>query len=162
MMLNKAVFLDRDGTIIKDTGYIKNPENVVLLEGALEAINLLIENSFLIFIVTNQSGVGRGLMTKNDVKEVNKKVLSLIGKEKIEDTLICYHKPSDNCNCRKPNTGLIEPIIKKYGIKEFYSIGDKDSDKELAERLNQKGIKLGEKNINTLLDAVKFILKQKL
>jgi D-glycero-D-manno-heptose 1,7-bisphosphate phosphatase len=161
MTSNKAVFLDRDGTIIKDTNYIKDAKKVELLEDSLKAINLLVKNNFLIFIVTNQSGVGRGLMTKDDVNQVNKKVLSLIGEDKIEKILICYHKPEDNCQCRKPKTGLIEPIIKKYNIKKFYSIGDKDSDKKLAENLNQKGIKLGEKNINTLLDAVKFILKQK-
>jgi D-glycero-D-manno-heptose 1,7-bisphosphate phosphatase len=74
-MSNRAIFLDRDGTIIIDHGYIKDPAKVDIMPGISEAIDLLTDNGFLLFIVTNQSGIGRGLMTKSDVNKVNDKML---------------------------------------------------------------------------------------
>ncbi len=162
-MLNKAVFIDRDGTIIYDHGYINDPSKVDLLEGAKEAISLLRDNGFMIFVVTNQSGVARGMMTINDVNKVNEKMLSVLGKDLIDDVLICTHGPDDKCSCRKPGTALVEKAAKDYKIdlSASYSVGDKDSDRDLGTRMGGKGIKLGEKEgIRTLLDAAKIIVKE--
>ena len=159
-MSNKAVFIDRDGTIIYDHGYIKNPNMVNVLDGAKEAIQLLRANGFMTFIITNQSGVARGLMTESDVEKVNHKLLSEIGSSLIDDILICTHGPDANCACRKPGTALVEKAAKEYEIDltKSYSIGDKDSDKELGIKMGGKGIKLGENEIKTLLDAAKQII----
>ena len=161
-MLNRAAFIDRDGTIIYDHGYIKDPDNVNVIDGAKEAIKLLKSKGFMVFIVTNQSGVARGIMTITDVNKVNQKLLSMIGGSIIDDILICAHGPDEQCLCRKPGTALVEQVAKKYKIDltSSYSIGDKDSDKELGIKMGGKGIKLGEKNINTLLDAAKLIIKE--
>ena len=162
-MSNKAVFLDRDGTIIFDHGYIKDPSLVNVLPKAKDAIDVLKKDGFMIFIVTNQSGVGRGMMTISDVNNVNKELLNKLSPNSIQDILICYHAPKDNCNCRKPKTGLIDTIIKKYDIDTMhsYSIGDKDSDKALGENIGGKGIKLGEKGIKDLWDAAILISSKK-
>lgn len=159
-MSNKAVFIDRDGTIIYDYGYIKDPQKVNLLYGAKEAIQLLRSKGFMIFIVTNQSGVARGMMTTADVEKVNQKLLSEIGISLIDDILICTHGPDEKCACRKPGTALVEKAAKEYKIdlEQSYAIGDKDSDKELGIRMGGTGIKLGEEGIKTLLDAAKLII----
>jgi histidinol-phosphate phosphatase family protein len=116
----------------------------------------------MVFIVTNQSGVARGMMTVDDVNKVNEKMLSLLGKGLIDDILICTHGPDENCSCRKPGTTLVERAAKEHGIdlSRSYSIGDKDSDKELGVKMGGNGIKLGEKGIKTLLDAAKTIVKE--
>jgi D-glycero-D-manno-heptose 1,7-bisphosphate phosphatase len=161
-MSNKAVFLDRDGTIIIDHGYIKNPEKVNVMPGVSESIEMLADSGFMLFIATNQSGIGRGMMKASDVESVNDKMLSYIGREKITEILICPHEPEDNCTCRKPGTKLVEEAAKKYDLdlSKSYSIGDKDCDRDLAKNFGGVGIKIGEHNINNLLDAVKFILNR--
>jgi len=159
-MLNKAVFIDRDGTIIYDHGYTKDPNNVNILDGAKEAIKLLRSKGFMIFIVTNQSGVARGMLTISDVDKVNKKLLSMIGNNLIDEILICTHGPDAKCSCRKPGTALVEKAAKEYKIDltQSFSIGDKNSDKELGIKMGGTGIKLGEDGIKTLLDAAKQII----
>ncbi len=159
-MPNKAVFLDRDGTIIYDHGYIKDLNKVNVLEGAKEAIQLLRAKGFMIFIVTNQSGIARGMMTESDVEKVNHKLLSLIGSSLIDDILVCPHGPDAKCSCRKPGTALVEKVAEEYDLDLTisYSVGDKDSDKELGIKMGGTGIKLGENGVNTLLDAAKQII----
>jgi histidinol-phosphate phosphatase family protein len=161
-MSNKAIFLDRDGTIIIDHGYIKNPEKVNVMPGVSEAIEMLSDNGFMLFIATNQSGIGRKMMTAADVEKVNDKILSYIGRDKIKEILICPHDPNENCACRKPGTKLVEEAARKYDLDlpRSYSIGDKDCDRDLAKNFGGSGIKIGENNINSLLDAVKFILSR--
>ena len=159
-MSNKAAFIDRDGTIIHDYGYIKDPDKVELLEGAKKALGLLKAHGFMVIIVTNQSGVARGMMTIEDVSKVNKRLLDLVGTDLIDDILICTHGPDDNCSCRKPGTDLVKKAAKKHNIDlhSSFAIGDKDSDKELGTNMGGSGIKLGEGNISTLLEAVKKII----
>ena len=161
--LNKAVFLDRDGTIIVDYGYINDPNKVDLLPGVIEAIDILLKDGFLVFIVTNQSGVSRGMMTMEDVKTVNNKLLKLLGKDKIKDILICPHSPEDDCECRKPKTKLVDIAIKNHKISpiDSYSVGDKDSDKELGDNFGGTGIKLGDNELKTLIDVAKHINKKR-
>lgn len=159
-MPNKAVFIDRDGTIIYDHGYLKDPNRVNLLDGAKDAIKLLKAKGFMIFIVTNQSGVARGMMTVSDVDKINEKLLSMIGIGLIDDILICTHGPDAKCSCRKPGTALVEKAAKEHKIdlSLSYAVGDKDTDKELGTKMGGTGIKLGENGVKTLLDAAKQII----
>ena len=161
-MSSKAVFIDRDGTMIFDHGYIRDPKKVEILPNVIDALGLLLKNGFLVFVVTNQSGIGRGMMTVSDVDNVNNRMLELIGRNKIKEILMCPHGPEENCPCRKPGTKLVEEAAKKYKLDllHSYSVGDKDCDKELGQRFGGFGIKLGEHGINDLLDAVNFILKK--
>ena len=162
-MLNKAVFIDRDGTIIFDHGYIKDPSLVELLPKVKEALSLLKKSGFMIFVVTNQSGIGRGMMTITDVQKVNTKMLELLSDNLITEILICPHAPHENCECRKPKTGLIKKVSEKYklDLKASYAIGDKDADKELGENMGGKGIKLSEHNAGSLWTAAVEISSKK-
>ncbi len=161
-MANKAVFLDRDGTIIVDHGYIKDPQKVDILPGISEAIDALIDRGFLLFIITNQSGIRRGMMTITDVNKVNDKMLSYIGRDKIKEILICPHGPEEACSCRKPGIKLVEDMGKRYrlDLQHSYSVGDKDCDKQLGDNFGGVGIKIGEAGIKNLLDAANFIIEK--
>ncbi|MCX6102896.1 MAG: HAD-IIIA family hydrolase [Proteobacteria bacterium] len=97
-----AVFLDRDGTIIEDTHYPKNPDEVVLIPSAIEGLKLMREKGYLLFVISNQSGVGRGLIQDHEFKKVHEKVCALLKDSKIEidGFAFCFHPPEDLCSCR--------------------------------------------------------------
>jgi D-glycero-D-manno-heptose 1,7-bisphosphate phosphatase len=132
-MSNKAVFLDRDGTIIIDKCYLHDPNEVEYLPGAIEGLKLLQKKGYLLFIVTNQSGIGRGYYKKLNMDAVHAAMqndLVRFGLKKYDDIVYCPHTPDDSCNCRKPSPFLIEKIIKKWNLKieNCYMIGDKEID----------------------------------
>ena len=106
-----AVFLDRDGTLNRDTGYVRRPEDVKLLPGSGEAVRLLNETGFKVVLVTNQSGVARGLMTTEEVDDVNERLCELLADfdARIDGVYYCPHLPDGTmpqftreCDCRKP------------------------------------------------------------
>src|SRR3989338_1410999 len=98
----KAVFLDRDNVIIEDNGFVHKTEDFELLPNAIEGLKLL--KKYSMFIVTNQSGIGRGYFTMKDFEKFNNHLSQQLKKNniKIKKTYICPHKPEDNCDCRKP------------------------------------------------------------
>ncbi|WP_457679632.1 D-glycero-alpha-D-manno-heptose-1,7-bisphosphate 7-phosphatase [Thermovibrio sp.] len=161
----KAVFLDRDNTLIYDPGYIHQPEKVVLLEGVGEGLRLLKEAGFLLIVVSNQSGIGRGYYREKDFWAVNKKLQELLKPYgvQIDDFFFCPHRPDEGCSCRKPGTLMVELAAKKWGIEvsESFVIGDKKSDLELAFNAGCKGgIKVGTFPFENFLKAAKFILEE--
>ena len=126
-----AIFLDRDGTIINDYGYIKQASEVQFYPFTFKALDLLQEH-FLIFIITNQSGIAKGLVTVKEVEEVNNYILNTL-KERgiaIYDVFCCPHKSDDNCICKKPKTYFIEKACQLYNIdlNQSFIIGDHPSD----------------------------------
>ena len=131
MKQRKAIILDRDGTLIEDKNYAYKIEDVELLPGVIEGLKLLQED-FIFFIVTNQSGIGRGYYTEQDFFKFNNHLIQILINEKIEiiKTYFCPHLREDNCECRKPKTKYIEEIINEYGvnIKESWMFGDHPSD----------------------------------
>jgi len=146
-----AVFMDRDGTINEQMGYINHISRFVVLPGTAEAIRLLNKTGFLAIIVTNQSGVARGYFPIELVDEVHNHLRHVLQKEDavIDDILFCPHYPKGKveeydlgCNCRKPKPGLIQKACRKFDIDmdRSYVIGDRVSDIELAERCRLKGI----------------------
>lgn len=130
--MNKAIFLDRDGTINVDYGYVSKVDDLKFIEGVPETLLHLQNKGYLLIIITNQSGVGRGFFTKDDVYRFNEHLsLSLLKKNvKISDFFICFHTPDDLCDCRKPSTKLLLDAKKKYDIdfSKSFMIGDKESD----------------------------------
>ena len=137
--MNKAIFLDRDGTIIKDKGYTSNPDEIEFLDGVDVALKSFLLNGFKIIIVTNQSGVGRGYYSEEDVKNVNDRIRSKLFEMSIQilDFYFCPHykgsliqKYNIKCNCRKPHPGMISLAINAHNIdaSASYMIGDKESD----------------------------------
>lgn len=134
---NKLLLLDRDGVINFDSNaYIKSPEEWHAIPGSLETIAKLNAANIDIIVITNQSGIGRGLFDKSTLNAIHEKMcrqLALLNGS-IKDIFFCPHTPDDVCKCRKPNTGLLEAVENKYGIslKNVPFIGDSQKDLELA------------------------------
>lgn len=136
-MQNKALFLDRDGIINVDHGYVYKIQNFTFTQGIFELIQKFSKLGYLIFIVTNQSGIGRKYYTEDDFQKLTLWMLNEFKKHNINITEVyhCPHAPEENCHCRKPEIGMIEKSIKDYSIdlKNSWMIGDKQSDIDLAQ-----------------------------
>lgn len=140
----EAVFLDRDGTINIDTGYLGDPAQLRLIDGAAHAIKRLNEAGIKIIVISNQSGVGRGFFTNADVTKVNERLVEVLAASgaRLDGIYFCPHRPDDGCRCRKPETGLVDGAAREHaiGIKEGCVVGDKASDIGLARNLGVKSI----------------------
>ncbi len=137
-MKKVAVFLDRDGTINLDTSYISSAADFVFLPNAKEGLKLLQESGFLLFIVTNQSGLARGYFTRQDLKAIHTKLIREVGEigVKFEGIFFCPHHPDDNCDCRKPSPAAVLKFAREFDIdlEKSYFIGDKALDVETGKR----------------------------
>jgi histidinol-phosphate phosphatase family protein len=137
-MASKAVFLDRDGTLIIDRGYLSSPQGLRFFPKVKTALKQLKEAHFLCIIISNQSGIGRGIIKKEAVEAIHKTLKERLAKVNIslDDIYYCPHHPSRGCRCRKPNTGLIKRAVKKFDIdlRKSFVIGDKPEDIELARK----------------------------
>lgn len=142
----RAVFLDRDDTIMVDAVYCKDPEDVRLLPGAAEGIRALADAGFLIVIATNQSGLGRGYFTEEDLAAVNGRLRhELRARGAAYDALYyCPHRPEDQCACRKPKPGLLLRAASEMGIDlgASYAIGDREWDVEAGRAAGTRTILL--------------------
>jgi UDP-N-acetylmuramoyl-tripeptide--D-alanyl-D-alanine ligase len=167
----KCFFLDRDGVIIKDRRHVYKEKEIFITLGAQAALREIKNNKYLIIIITNQSVIGRGLISKKKFLEFNEKMnakLSINLKKKvIDDIFFCPHHPSKaigmyklKCKCRKPGNKLIEDAIKKWKInrKKSVMIGDKFSDYLAAKRSK---IKFYYKENSNFHDQVKKIINEK-
>ena len=150
-MKRPAVFIDRDGTINEQMGYINHLSRFHLLPGVAEAIRLLNKNDFLVIIITNQSGVARGYFTMELLHEVHSLMIETLRRDgaNIDAVFFCPHYPggkvpeySYECDCRKPRTGLIDQARDAFDIdmSGSYLVGDHTTDLELAHRCNLEGI----------------------
>lgn len=180
--MNKPlIILDRDGVINYDSEeYIKSPEEWLAIPGSLDAIAELNHAGFLVIVVTNQSGVGRGLYSLDTLQQIHQKLKNELAKVNghIDDIFFCPHSPIDNCECRKPKPGMLYKIRDKYQINlnNIYFIGDSRVDMQAAIQVECKpilvltgnGLKTKQENpelafVETFADlraAVKYILKK--
>lgn len=133
-----AVFFDRDGTLCKDVGYLNKLDDLQVFED-IHSINLLKEKGFKIIGVTNQSGIARGLIEENFVKDINNKFIKQYG---FHDFYYCPHHPDQHCPCRKPEPEMLFRARHEHGIdlKKSYVVGDKEMDMILARMVGAKGI----------------------
>ncbi len=133
--VKKALFLDRDGTINVDKGYVFKPADFEFQPGIFELVKTYTENDFLVFVITNQSGIARGLYTGEDFRKLTDWMVKKFADEhiQIEKVYHCPHLPeiSGPCNCRKPNPGMIVEAIKAYGIDREASVLIGDSERDL-------------------------------
>lgn len=145
----KAAFLDRDGTINVDKGYIGSPHDIELIPGAARGIRLLTDAGYTVFGVSNQSGVARGFYGIEEVLTVNRRVEELLLAEgaRISEILYCPHHPrgmvpeySIVCQCRKPMPGMVDAARRKHGfaIADAIVIGDKICDVELGRNIGAR------------------------
>ncbi len=169
----RAVFLDRDGTINRYAGFVRRPEEIELLPGAAEAIRRINQSGYLAIVVTNQPVIARGEATWDDLREIHWKLETLLGREGayVDDIFICPHHPHKGfegerpeykieCGCRKPKPGLLLRAAEKYniGLSESWMIGDSQSDMLAGEAAGCRTVRLdGETGLN---EAVKRLLSE--
>lgn len=127
-----AILFDRDGTLIKDKHYLSDPNGVELLPGVGEALGRLSEQGVRLFLVSNQSGVGRGMFSIEAVHACNAKLSELLAPygAAFEDIIFCPHSPEEQCACRKPATGMWEELRKRRRLapERCHMVGDKEED----------------------------------
>jgi D-glycero-D-manno-heptose 1,7-bisphosphate phosphatase len=137
-MNDKALFLDRDGTLMVDVGYPSRPDQVSLLPGVTEALAACRDAGYLLSIVSNQSGVGRGYFGAEAVQAVHERLLELLSQRgvQIDDAQYCLHAPEDHCDCRKPSPLMVRRSAARLGVDptRSFMIGDKPSDIEAGRR----------------------------
>jgi len=138
------VFLDRDGTIIEDAHYLSKPEQVRLIPGAADAIARANAAMVPVIVITNQSGIGRGIFTSDDHDRITARLNELLSEAgaRIDATYHCPHTPDEACDCRKPGTLLFRKAAAEHGIdvKQALYIGDKLRDIEPAFTLGGQGV----------------------
>lgn len=164
--MNKpAVFLDRDGTINKEKGYVYRIEDFEWIDGARDAIKLFNDKGYYVFIVTNQSGIGRNFFKIEDVEQLHEyinKDLSLINARIDEFFFSPYHHSNKSNifdhlkNLRKPNTGMLEEACKKWNVnkEKSFLIGDSSSDIECAKNFGIKSFLFHEKNLLKFVEKI--------
>jgi D-glycero-D-manno-heptose 1,7-bisphosphate phosphatase len=142
--VNKAVFLDRDGTINVDRHYVYKLEDFEFLPGVPQAIKFLNDAGYKVIVVSNQSGIARGFYTAADVEKLHGYIDGELAKHgaRIDAYYICPHHPdfTGECECRKPKTGLVERAVREFEIDVSlsYMVGDKESDEECARNARLK------------------------
>lgn len=162
-----AVFLDRDGTVIVEADYLADPAGLALIEGADRAIRRLASSGLAVVLVTNQSGIARGLYDEADYHAVNGRLREMlkVGGAALDGTYYCPHHPdfSGPCDCRKPRTALYLRAASELGLdlaKSFY-VGDKPTDVEPARTLGGTGILVrtgyGRESVDEVPRAVRVV-----
>ncbi len=141
--MKKAIFLDRDGTLIHEVGYLRMLEDLRFTTRAADALRKFQECGFLSIVITNQSAVARGLLSPKALNKIHHKLKAMAKDEEavIDDILFCPHFPEGRvppynveCNCRKPKTGMLEKAVAKHrlDLQQCILIGDKPADLELG------------------------------
>lgn len=157
----KLVVLDRDGVINKDSpSYIKTPDEWIPIKGSLEAIARLSQAGYEIVIITNQSGVGRGLFSADTLAQIHVRMIDYIQQHggQIQSVLFCPHHPDDGCNCRKPLAGLYQQLADRLNINfsGIYSVGDSIRDLVAAKTVGAQPVLVktgnGKKSLKKIAD----------
>lgn len=175
MTKHPAIFLDRDGTLIDDVGYIQHSSEVSFYPFTFEALSLLQEH-FLLFIITNQSGIAKGITTESEVSAVNNYIVNALKEQCIDiyEVFCCPHNTEDYCECKKPKTYFIDKAQQLYNIdlSRSFIIGDHPSDIQCGLNAGISPIYLltghGQKHLNEIdadtvicsdiLEASKYII----
>jgi histidinol-phosphate phosphatase family protein len=144
--LRPAVFLDRDGTLVKEVGYLTDPADIELLPGVAQGLRLLQSSGFALVVISNQSGVGRGLFPMSSVQVAMARLRRLLRAQGVEldGIYFCPHRPEEGCACRKPGTALIERAAEDLHlyVRSSFMVGDKRLDVETGHRAFARGVLL--------------------
>ena len=177
--MNKAVFLDRDGVINVDRGYVHKIKDFEFMPNSIKALKMMQDAGYILIIITSQSGIGIGYYTDEDFKRLNQHMLGSLESGGISITKVyyCPHSPEERCKCRKPSINFIKEAEEEFGIDlgGSFVVGDKTSDIEMGKRAGCRTIlvktgKRGEDNrykvmpdqvSEDLYSAAKFMLKRR-
>ena len=167
MQKNRAFFLDRDGVINKEVGYLHEIKKFELISGVIPTLNYIQKKGYKIVVITNQSGIGRGLYSEKQFLKLNDWMIGFFKKNKIiiSGVFYCPHTPDDKCECRKPKPTLFSNAEEEFSIdmKKSWAIGDKESDILAAKAagvgnsiLVRSGHKINEKNSKSdhIIDSI--------
>ena len=168
--MKRAIFLDRDGVINIDKNYVHKIEDFEFAKGAKEALKHFLDDRYILIVITNQSGIGRGYYTKKDFEKLTNWMLNELKKDSIfiKKVYFCPHKPEDKCECRKPNPKMILDAKKEFNLdlKNSWLIGDKESDIEAGLNAGiKKTILIGDRPskakyvVKSILDTISIIRK---
>ncbi len=141
-----ALFCDRDGCLIVEKNFLSDPQQVELYRGVSAALKRAASSGYLLIVVTNQSGIARGLLSENDAIGVNERLRGLLAEEgvRLDAIYYCPHHPDfgETCNCRKPNRGMVDMALADFAIdlERSWVIGDKIADAQLARNVGAKPV----------------------
>jgi D-glycero-D-manno-heptose 1,7-bisphosphate phosphatase len=140
--MKPAIFFDRDGTLMEEVHYCKDPALVRVYPGIPDALRRLRAAGFGIFVISNQSGIGRGLMTLADYLAVQDEFLRQIGPGLIDATYYCPHSPDQVCDCRKPEPGMVLRAAREHSLDlpASFFVGDRQADVECGRRAGTRCI----------------------
>lgn len=141
----RLIFLDRDGTLNPDPGYLSHPDQMTLFPWVAKSLRKLHDAGFGLVVVTNQSGVGRGLITLENLHAIHARMDQLLAEQggaAIDHYALCTHRPDEGCPCRKPSPLLLKDAATRFGadLARSYMIGDKRIDLEAGKRAGCKGV----------------------
>jgi len=168
-MKTKALFLDRDGIVNLDHGYVYKIEDFEFIEGIFDLLHLFSKQGYLFFIVTNQSGIGRGYYTQEEFNTLTQWMLEQFEAQgiTIEEVRYCPHTPQEHCKCRKPETGMVDAILERYTLDlgGSWMMGDKQSDIDLATNvgigstiaIGERAIKGATLSFSNILNCKRFL-----
>ena len=157
--INKACFLDRDGVLNEDIGYLHKSEDFKWIDGAVEAIKLLKKNNFLVIVITNQSGISRGYFTSKDVTNLHEWMNKILKKEgiQINDFFFSEDLPNNNPESRrKPSPKMINEAVEKYSLDKTrcFMVGDKKTDLIAAKNASIKGFLFEGGNLSVKISKI--------
>jgi D-glycero-D-manno-heptose 1,7-bisphosphate phosphatase len=142
--LRPAVFLDRDGTVCEEMGYLNHLSRFRMFPYAAAAVRLLNEEKFPVIVVTNQSGVARRIFPESLLREVHESMGAELARAgaHVEGIYYCTHRAEDHCNCRKPRTGLLESAAREHrlDLPRSFVVGDRYADVEMAHRAGGRAV----------------------
>lgn len=164
-MSNRAIFLDRDGTINQDKGYLYKISDFEFIRGSIEGMKLLYEAGFKLIMITNQSGIARGMYTEKDYWALNSWLLDQISSNgiKVEASYFCPHLPKaiipeyrQTCDCRKPSTGLFHKAVNEHDIDldSSFAIGDRLRDLAICSESGCRGYLVGTTEGDEIIGSV--------
>jgi len=141
---SRAIFVDRDGTIIHDADYCSDPSQVKLLDGAAAALRKLKNAGYKIIVITNQSGIGRGFFSEKQYRAVEAEVSRQLGNGLIDATYFCPDAPGQPSKCRKPQPGMVLDAARDHDVdlSRSFLIGDKEIDAECARNAGVRAIRV--------------------
>jgi D-glycero-D-manno-heptose 1,7-bisphosphate phosphatase len=159
----RLALIDRDGTIIVDKVYLRDPDGIEFAPGAVEGLQLLRDAGFALVLITNQSGIARGYFDLATLGRIHDRLQSMlaVNELRLEAIYFCPHGPDDGCDCRKPAPGMVTQAMRDLGFspEEAVVIGDSDADMGAAAAAGVKGLRVGASGGATSIGAARDFLE---